>query len=389
MDLCERVVAATTGVGCPEPVLVDWFSLHLQVHTDDAATREYVASQHHTLESSVACTPQVVAHADLHAVADSKLLARIRNSADGPVHSRREAFRGEWYTLRRLPSEEYVLLTEEGHASPHALATSDFRSFVLVAQSPAGVRLVISRTVRELVRESLLAQGALMFHGAAAQGDDGSGALFVGQSSSGKTSSAIWMARDDGGRVVGTDRVMLVRDKEQWIVVGLPMSTRLGAGAVRALGVESALRERVPIRSINPFQREAAKVPAEAVTQVGLDKVWLSNGEVYELLGCGFAAATTADDFIILENASVAAPLVEQLSPREAAVELAKHLMAPDPDFRSLWLAEEPKLEPSGATARNMFDQLLRERVVTRIAWNPTRHCGQRVSELFRIASAR
>lgn len=380
MGLYERVVVATCGPGRPQPLAVDWFSPRVRVHTDDATTRDYVASQHHTLQSRSAA-----GHVDLYAVADPGLLDHVRDTVTGPVRGRREAFRGEWYALRRSPAGEEVLLTEDGHNSPHALVTTDFRSFALIGRSPAAVRLVITRTVRELVREDLLARGAMMFHGAAARHADGHGVLLVGAASTGKTSSAIRIAQG-GGRVVGTDRVLVLRHGGRWTVVGLPMSTRLGAGAVRALGLVDVLRERAPIRAINPFRRAAVEAPTETTSRYGLDKVWLSNAEIHELLGVGFASATTVDSIVVLAGAVDGEPRVEPLTPDEAAAELAAHLMAPDPDFRSRWLAADPTPE-SPRDVRRPLENLVRDRAASRVVWDPARHCDERTPALLRVGA--
>ena len=54
------------------------------------------------------------------------------------------------------------------------------------------------------MREAVLGDGGLMFHGAAARRPGGRGVFLVGDAGAGKTSSAVWLGRG-GGRVVATN----------------------------------------------------------------------------------------------------------------------------------------------------------------------------------------
>jgi len=375
MVFYERIADAA-GSGS---VVIDWFTTGVCVRADSQRTLDYVASQHH-----LAGCPMRSPSGDrinLNVATDAGLVAGIRAWARAETIDRRESFRGEWYGCLRIASDEYALVVDHGHPNPHALITRDFRSWSVVGERASGLGLVVSRTIRELVREDLLARGAVMLHAAAAERPSGVGILLVGAGSAGKTSSAIRIALG-GGRVVGTDRTFLLAEDGSWLAVGLPMSTRLGAGSVRSLGLAEPLRSRSPIRALNPFKDGAADQPIDGVVISGLDKVSLGNGEVWDLLGCGFTAATAAGHVVVLESAPVATPQFERLDPDDAVAAMRAHVLSPDPDYLSLWLAADPTPE----TAEAAFDRvaaLVAERTVMRVVWDPARHCDAKTARLL------
>ena len=370
-------LAARTRRAPGSALAVDWYRTRLRVWTGDADVHRHVASQHHLVAPAVP-VPDPSPRADLHAVADPEWIAGLRLGAPS---GRRQAFTGEWYREHRDPDGETVLVSADTAKHPHALVTKDFRSWAVVAGRAGSLGLVVSRTVRELVREAILADGGLMFHGAAAQTPDGRGVFLAGASHSGKTSSAVWLGRW-GGRVVGTDRTFLVPGAGGWLAVGLPVSTRLGAGSVVALGIAEALRGRAPVRAINPFRAgtTSVAVPRSAPGEP-LDKVWLSNAEVLEILGSPFTAATRADTVVVLERAPGAEPSVDRLDAADALAALRPHLLAPDPDYRSRWLAPDPSPEPAVPVLAGLVE-LLRAHTVMRLRWDPSAHCDARVRRL-------
>jgi hypothetical protein len=376
----ERIAAAASAQGAPTPLAVDWFTAHLRLHTASHKTREYVAGQHH-LVAPPARLASLHDPTDLSAVADDSLLNEIRATFAGAAYDLREAFRGEWYQVHESHAGDTILFRgEAGCSNPHALITRDFISWAIVTSRPNGLGLMITRTIRELVRENLLAQGAIMFHGSAAERPDGRGVFLAGASSTGKTSVAVRLALG-GGRVVGTDKTFLLRRDGDWLAVGLPMSTRLGAGSVEAMGLIQALRDRSPIRAINPFKQGATDIPVEGLPPLAADKVWLSNAELHELTGCGFADSTRADSIVVLERSTRRHAVVDALDPDEAADALRDHMLAPDPDYRSRWLACDPEPELRQPALSGLL-LLLRERRVSRVAWDPALHCDDRTADL-------
>ncbi|MGW7466960.1 hypothetical protein ACWGJT_20195 [Streptomyces xantholiticus] len=377
MGLYESLVRRAKRDGSLSTLAVDWYRTRLRVCTSDPDVHRYIASQHHLVKP---VTPLPAPHpvADLYAISDPDPIAERRL---GAPTGRRQAFTGEWYAEHRGSDGETVLVSEDTDEHPHVLVTPDFRSWVVAARKADSLGLLASRTIRELVREAIVADGALMFHGAAAQRPDGKGVFIVGASSSGKTSSAIWLGRW-GGRVVGTDRTFLAPTDAGWLAIGLPVSTRLGAGSVAALGILEALRGRAPVRAINPFKSGAGAVPVQrSEPGLPLDKVWLSNREVMEILGLPFTATTRPDTIVVLERSACEEPVFERLDAVAAAAALRPHLLAPDPDYRSRWLARDPSPE-SAEPALSGLAELLRAHTVTRLRWDPSTHCDARVREL-------
>ncbi|GAA4955413.1 hypothetical protein GCM10023238_22550 [Streptomyces heliomycini] len=88
----------------------------------------------------------------------------------------------------------FVLVSQEGHEFPHALITTDFLTWEIVTAHEHELGLVVTRTMRELVREHFVDRGALMLHGAAAVLPDGTGVVLAGPSGAGKTSASVQLA---------------------------------------------------------------------------------------------------------------------------------------------------------------------------------------------------
>ncbi|MFF5858529.1 hypothetical protein ACFY8B_23355 [Streptomyces sp. NPDC012751] len=362
---------------------VEWYRTRLRIHTGDPGVHRYLASQHHNVAPDTA-VPEPLPAADLWVLADADPVAEGRL---GARVGRRQAFTGEWYAEHRGADGETVLVAEDTATHPHALITPDFRSWALVSPGPESLGLLATRTIRELVREAVLRDGALMFHGAAAQRPNGRGVVLVGDAGAGKTSSAVWLGRG-GGRVVGTDRTFLAPTAAGWCAVGLPVSTRLGAGSVAALGILDKLRGHAPVRAINPFRSGVDATPARRPEPgLPLDKVWLSNSEVDDLLGVPFTAAAHADTLVVLEPATGGEPSVARLDAAEAAAALHPYLLAPDPDYRSRWLAADPAPERA-EPARAGLAGLVRECPVFRLRWDPAAHCDARVHDLVAAMDA-
>lgn len=342
-----------------DPLVVDWFTTALRVHLDSTWVRDHVADQHRCTPPR--CTPPATSPpAALHAVTDPDLLATLTAGPTAGHGRARESFRGVWYDHRRLPTGEHCLRTAAGHEYPHALLTTDFRSWAFVGERPETTAFEVTRTIRELVREDLLSRGGLMFHGSAAELSDGRGVFLAGPSGAGKTSAAIRLALG-GGRPVGTDRTVLLREAGDLLAVGLPMTTRLGAGSVDALGLLGRLADRAPVRA---------------------GKFCLSNALVDELLGCPFTPATVVDEIVLLERVPHAPARVTALTGQDATAAVAEHLLTPDPLYRSRWLAADPTPEPAPAAPHTLAD-LVARRAVSRLSWDPTRHCDERVGQLL------
>lgn len=344
---------------------IRWHTAHIRVHTDLPAVRAYVANQHHL----VADTAGGPVH-DLTATVDPATLDSVRALID-PDAEIREAFTGERYALVRR-EDGYALVSASPAMYDHALLTRDFRSWLVVGAAEDSLGLVLTRTIREIVREDLLRRGAIMCHAGAARSADGHGALLIGTSGAGKTSAAIRIGMAPGGRAVGTDRTFLLRDGDRWLAVGLPMSTRLGAGAATAMGVPDRL---VPIR---------AGIP-QLAGQPRPDKVSLSNAEAHDLLGCGFVAATPVETIILLEPVPGTQPSTQDLDQAEATTRLAEHVLCPDPAYHSHWLAELADPQGPGETGepKELAALIAAGLPVRQVTWDPALHCDEHTGDLL------
>lgn len=363
MSLYERAVERAHGDSVTR---IDWFTTAVRVHTPFPAVHDYVAGQHHITVPAFP-TPPSREPVDLYALADSGLLSALRSLPRAHGAGRRESFRGWWYECHETPDGALALLAGEGHEINHALLTRDFREWAVVAARPEQLGLVVTRTVRELVREDLLGQGALMLHAAAAVLPDGTGVLLAGASGAGKTSAAVRVAQA-GGRCVGTDRTFLLRRGGRWLAVGLPMSTRLARGSADALGVAEGLGGRTPIRA-----------EGHRLAQV---KLSLSNAEVHELVGGGFTPAAAVGRLIVLDAAGSAEPRVVALPASEAKKALGEHLLVPDPAYRSRWLAPDPAPERTLGTEDELFAATSQVPALG-VAWDPASHCDEHTARLL------
>lgn len=374
----DAALAAQLGGRQPATVDVRWFTTEVRVHSSSDMLRDYVASQYE-VDVEPAPDPGAGRVRQVHAVAEPHLLARLlQHRRDSPVVARK-AFKHETY--HQIDEDGCVALLPEGGTASHALVTRDGDTWLLLGGEAGPPGLALVRIIRELVREDLLDQGALMFHGSGARTPAGRGVFLAGSSGAGKTSAAVRLA-GRGGCVIGTDRTLLVPRVDGWWVVGLPTSTRLGAGSVRALGIMDALGEVAPIRAINPFNQD---LPDQSYQGMSEPKVSLSNREVHQLLGVRFAPAARAHEIILLARGGFRSRLLPPAQAREA---LREHLLAPDPDYPDQWLRPIRSPAPQAAAALRRLAALVSSVPVTRVQWHPRAHCDERTSERLLPAAA-
>ncbi|MFI7110326.1 hypothetical protein ACIBK9_28735 [Nonomuraea sp. NPDC050227] len=355
---------------------VAWFGVTATVHAADAALHDYVASQHHLVETHVPADG-VLFDAQIYACTNSPLLEEVYSAIHAGASYYREAFQGEWYRCGDLPGAVFAMVADRPNMSKHALLTRDFQSWAIVCQKADELGLAVTRAIRELVREDLLRRGAIMLHAAAARTADGRGLLLVGASGSGKTSAAVRIGQS-GGLAVGTDRTALVPVGGEWLAVGMPMSIRLGQGSASALGVLHALGARSPIRAHNPFGTATRPEPTLGKEQ----KLSLSNAEVFELLGCGFAPATAIDTVLVFTNGAHETPKSTELASVETAAALREHTFMPDPDYRSRWLSADPTPETADGLPAELAAVAGRHHGLL-VAWDPVLHCGDDTAEVL------
>ncbi|WP_045560361.1 hypothetical protein [Streptomyces sp. FxanaA7] len=368
MSVHDQVVDLARGA---EPVALEWFGTSLRVHVPVPETLQYVADHHRVGPPTVKAPPY--RSAALFAVAAPNILDELRDQAARRTVSRRESFKGVWYAYWET-ADGATMVVDETHAYQHALLTRDFTSWAVVGERPEDLGLVVARTIRELVREDLLAMGAVTFHASAAELPDGTGVLLTGGSGAGKTTTAVRIGCS-GGRVIGTDRSFLLRHAGEWLVVGLPETTRLGLGGARTLGLLGLVEGRVLSREQTLLARAGASGKEAKLT--------LSNGEMTELLNCGYTPAATADSIVVLSGSPLtSATRMEDLAPAEAHRALREHLLAPDPDYRVRWLSPDPAQEDAGSATAEL-SALLTRQPARRLTWNPQLHCDERVVPLL------
>ncbi|MGW4790860.1 hypothetical protein ACWEPC_00405 [Nonomuraea sp. NPDC004297] len=342
-----------------EPLHIEWFATDLEVRVDSTPVRDHIADQFYST-MPLWRHSKFGSSATLDAVADPELLTALSAEVFGGPVQWRESFRDVWYALRRLSGGEYCLLVDNCHDYPHALLTRDFRSWAFVGDRQETLSIEVTRTIREIVREDVLALGGLMFHGAAAELPDGRGIFLGGASGAGKTSAAIRLAQC-GGRVIGTDRTFLLHEGDGWLAVGLPSTTRLDGSAIDAFGIRSRVAGRTPWRD---------------------GKYCLSNKLVDDVLGFSFTAVTRADVIIVLDRKPGAAARVRALTGKEAGSALGEHLLTPDPLYRSHWLSADP--EPKLVQRdRARLDVLVASRTTTVVTWEPRIHCNEGAAQLL------
>ncbi|MBL1097933.1 hypothetical protein [Streptomyces coffeae] len=261
--------------------------------------------------------------------------SRLAELTGPPATERRESCAGWWYDCHRREDGAFVIVSGEGHEFTHALVTTDFRAWEIVAAQEHELGLVVTRTIRELVREHFVGRGALMLHGAAAVMPDGTGLVLAGLSGAGKTSTAVQIARA-GGYCVATDRSLLLAGAAGWTVIGLPLSTRLTREAALGLGIAPDERDTLIRHGEAAVRRPDPK-----------GKLSLSNGEMHRLAGVEFAASTRIDQLVVLENTGTPRPLSRPLPAARAVTALAEHVLVPDTAYRSRWLSADPSPEPA------------------------------------------
>ncbi|MEU8825707.1 hypothetical protein [Streptomyces sp. NPDC048636] len=262
--------------------------------------------------------------------------SRLAELAGLPTTERRESYAGWWYDCHRSEDGTFVIVSAEGHEFPHALVTTDFRTWEIVAAREHELGLVVTRTIRELVREHFVDRGALMLHGAAAVLPNGTGLVLAGLSGAGKTSTAVQIARA-GGYCVATDRSLLLSDDRGWTVVGLPMSTRLTREAALGLGIAPDERDNLIRHGEAAVRRPDPR-----------GKLSLSNEEIHRLAGVEFTASSRIDQLVVLENTGTPRPLSRPLAAAEAVTALAEHFLVPDTVYRGRWLSADPSPESAG-----------------------------------------
>lgn len=355
-----------------EEFLLRWFGANVRVQAcPDVVT--YLSSQF-AVDPDHLGRPRAMSPREIgvRVVSNATILDGLVPPQAGTVRPRL-SFKTETYT-EVLRSDMFVLL-DQGEPPDHAfVGLEDGRWLAVFRGEPSG--LVVTRLVRELVREDLLQRDALMFHGAGALTRTGLGVFLVGNSGAGKTSSSLRLAAG-GGHVLGTDRALVVPVDDGWWVAGLPTSTRLGLGAVRAFGLLDQLSAAAPIRAINPFNPD---LPHQSYLGMKEKKVSLANGEVAALLGSLFTAAAPLHRVLVLQAGPRDIFRREIIEPCAARHLLTEHLMEPDADYPDRWVRREPA-PPRPQRLAELIDRLVAQVEVERVVWSPPVHCDEETTQ--------
>lgn len=364
------------------PLTLSWFDLRLEVDTDLDNVRAEIAAQHEVIEAAL---PPSSGYR-LRLIIDPDLVARVRSDGAGRPSTAVESFAGWWYETWPREGGGRVLAAGEGHEWNHVLITEDFRSWTVAGATVSGAAVAVGRLLRELIREDLVRRGALMFHAGAAVLPDGRAVMLPGDAGAGKTSSVVRVA-EAGGCAVATDRLLLLPPggstgtSAGWWMVGLPSTTRLGAGAVAALGLAPRLAgEARPGRSRPDWLASLAEHGRLPDRSRSADKLSLGNMEVRALVGGGFVSAAPLDGIVVLRANGAPQPTLTHPAEPLAAVET--HLLVPDPAYRTHWLSVRPFREDP-ATARSALRRLVADVPVRELCWSPTRDCDRFTAPLL------
>jgi len=375
---------------------LSWFDLRLEVVTDLDSVRAEIAAQHEVLDTAHGSCPD----RRVRLVIDPHLVERVRAGGAGRRSALVESFAGWWYETWPGEGAGRVLASGEGQEWDHVLLTEDFRSWTVIGAAVEGAAVAVGRLLRELIREDLVRRGALMFHAGAAVLPDGRAVMLPGDAGAGKTSSAVRVA-EAGGHVVATDRLLLLPPGSTgstgspgsagspggtgssggWWMVGLPSTTRLGAGAVAALGLAPRLvGEAASGRSRPDWLTSLARSGELSDASLSAGKLSFSNKEVRTLVGGGFMSAAPLDQIVVLRAQDIAQPETARLAEPLGAIE--DHLLVPDPAYRTHWLAARPFREDP-VTARQALGRLVADVPVRQLSWSPARHCDGSTASLL------
>ncbi|HET6482576.1 MAG TPA: hypothetical protein VFG35_21425 [Actinoplanes sp.] len=329
--------------------VIRWGGVGIELECADTAVLSYIAGQHY-------CVIEVPG-------SDASFRLRVDTAAPATPAAdfvdERRSF-GDWTYRHEFDGEVHTLRSGAGHEAPHQLLTPDWRSWTLRVGS-AGAGVIACRVIRELIREHVLSAGAQMCHGSGVLlNTNGAGLLFLGDSGAGKTTLATVLAARQRGWTVATDRVMVARSGAagEWWMTGIPTTTRLGEGALRAL-----------IGEIIPERRSLAR---QAVDGGAIRDKWpFSNLEAASWLRVGFASASPIAALVVLGRAGPEAPLeITRISGDDAAAAITPHLLGDDRDSPTMWLRPDAGIPPAGPQGADLAGGL----PCFRMSWSPARH---------------
>lgn len=248
-------------------------------------------------------------------------LQRVSNSASD--RNRPRLYMDETYEHIAVGDEQlFLVMPGASESHPHALVGSYATGWKIVVpdRSKASMRQTL-RSLRSVLRGYHLNCGGLLMHGAAA-----GGALFLGPSGAGKTSSAIRFACHTGQPIVSTDRTVVraARGEEDVLAIGGPEVMRLGAGLVYEL--DGSLLER---GSSTRTHQDLDLVLNSGQGFGSKAKLELTFDDVNESLGIR-SQDSTAIAALVLPRATKSGGGVMRKSDDGLTEEIAAHLLHPD-----------------------------------------------------------
>ncbi|QIB47592.1 hypothetical protein [Streptomyces aureoverticillatus] len=219
------------------------------------------------------------------------------------------------------PSEHLAYRSEPGHLH-------------IVGHETLPVCLAAARLAREVVRGQLLADGWSILHASAATDPDGQTVLTLGGKGSGKTTTALLLARA-GWRLLANDRVFVRPDSDGIRVLPWPSAAAIGLGLLDALATD----RRKPLWNENGKELKPQLFPHQLSEWLGLSLA--TEGRAAHLLFPHITPATTpaktddsrapsAEDFFTAATEDRYADVFEllpseQLIPKRA-LDLLSHL---------------------------------------------------------------
>ncbi|MEW2581332.1 hypothetical protein [Streptomyces syringium] len=170
-------------------------------------------------------------------------MARLADAPSLPV----VPFRGEPYRFSRIGDVSWWRPQPGSHLPQDHLYAMDGIGWLHVLIHPGTHRgeRYLMRIIRESVLRCAETRGWAAFH-AAATAVEGQGVLIAGPSGAGKTTVATALATHYGADLIASDRAVVT--DQAAMVVGVPLSVRIGAGTLGALPPHHRLtRFRAPL----------------------------------------------------------------------------------------------------------------------------------------------
>ncbi|MFD9071949.1 hypothetical protein [Streptomyces lasiicapitis] len=161
------------------------------------------------------------------------------------------------------PSEHLAYRSEPGHLH-------------IVGHETLPMCLAAARLAREVVRGQLLADGWSILHASAVTDPDGQTVLTLGGKGSGKTTTALLLARA-GWRLLANDRVFVRPDSDGIRVLPWPSAAAIGLSLLDALDLYDPVRERTQRgERLHPTQHQRV---TDALATDRRKPLWNENGK--------------------------------------------------------------------------------------------------------------